>query len=214
MAMNPALLSSNLEHYLTPPSFLDLVVEVMGGIDLDPATNRASQVPAARHCYGGEEDGLLMPWTGRTWINPPYGLKIPMWCARMHHVARMIKSIEQMICLLPARMDTEWCQRHVLESADAWLLWSGRITFWRVWNTSELVKLVGLEPPAPFRQLEDGTWVGPDLDKNGRPSPAPFPSLVPYWGPDPVAFGRVFRPHGTLVIARGPKKGVYRKRAA
>ena len=212
--MNRALLSSNLEHYLTPPSFLDLVVQVMGGIDLDPASNRASQVPADRSCYVGEEDGLLAPWHGRIFANPPYGSKIPLWCARIHQVMRQLKTADQLIGLLPARMDTSWCQRNILESADAWLLWSGRITFWRVWNTDALLKVTRGRPPAPFRQLDDGTWIGPDLDKHGKPSPAPFPSLVPFWGPDPVAFGRVFLPYGTLVIARGPRAGVYRKKAA
>ena len=212
--MNPALLSSDLEHWLSPPSFMDLVVRAMGVITMDPATNRASLVPANSHCYVGEQNGLLARWHGNVYCNPPYGTKIPLWCERMHQVMRQLRSADQLIGLLPARMDTEWCQRHVLESADAWLLWSGRITFWRVWETEKLLAATNGRPPAPFRQLEDGTWIGPDLDKHGKPQPAPVPSLVPYWGPDPVAFGRVFRPYGTLVISRGPKAGVYRRKAA
>lgn len=212
--LNPALLSSDLEHWLTPVDFLALVVAVLGAIDMDPASNKASLVPANSHCYGGERDGLTAPWLGRLFVNPPYGTKIPLWCERMHIVAKRLRSIDSMIALLPARVDTEWCQRHVLESADAWVLWSGRITFWRAWDEAKLRKLTGLDLPPPFRRLESGLVVGPDLDKHGRPSPAPFPSLVPYWGPDPVAFGRVFRQHGTLVIPRGDKAGVYRRKAA
>ena len=212
MALSAALLSSDLEHWLTPPSFLELVVRVMGAIDMDPATNRASLVPANDHCYVEERNGLLVPWKGRLFCNPPYGTKIPLWCERMHQVMRRLKSAEQLIGLLPARVDTDWCQRHVLESADAWVLWSGRITFWRAWEPDAVPGFPMLPPD--FQETESGLIVGPNLDKFGKPSPAPFPSLVPYWGPDPIAFGRVFRRHGTLVIPRGPKAGVYPRRAA
>lgn len=184
-----ALLSSADEHWLTPPAFLDLVVLVLGGIDLDPATNRASLVPANDHCYTGERDGLAIPWIGRLFCNPPYGDRIPLWTAAMRQRAGDLRSCTS-IMLIPARVDTEWCQRDVFASADAWVFWSGRITFWQV--------------------RPDGN-VGPCLDKKGNPMPAPFPSLVPYWGPDPVAFGRVFGRFGPVTIPRGPRAGVYCK---
>lgn len=214
MAINPALLSSDLEHWLTPPDFLELVGRVLGAIDLDPATNRASLVPANSHAYVGERDGLTMPWVGRIFCNPPYGTKIPLWCERMHIVAKRLRSIDSMICLLPARVDTDWAQRFVLASANAWVLWSGRLTFWKAWDADKLRRVSGVDLPPGFRRTDAGLIVGPDLDKYGKPSPAPFPSLVPYWGPDPVAFGRVFQRHGMLVIPRGPKAGVYPRRAA
>ena len=49
MPVSAALMSSSVEHWLTPPSFLDLVREVYDGtIDADYASNRASQVGSAR----------------------------------------------------------------------------------------------------------------------------------------------------------------------
>lgn len=214
--MNPALLSSDLEHWLTPPSFLDLVVAALGGIDLDPCSNRAAVVPANSSCYVGEADGLLSPWFGRIFVNPPYGDKIPLWCKRMHMVARQLRTSLAMIGLLPARVDTAWCQRYILESCDAWVMWSGRITFWRAWTDEEIhaLRRAIFRLPPVFRQSSSSIWIGPTLDLKGNPQPAPFPSLIPYWGPDVLQFGRTFRPYGTLVITRGEKAGVYARKAA
>lgn len=36
----------------------------------------------------------------------------------------------------------------------------------------------------------------------GAPSAAPFPSAVPYWGPRPAKFRRVFEPHGWVVFSK------------
>jgi phage N-6-adenine-methyltransferase len=60
------------EHY-TPKYFLEAVVECMGGIDLDPASNSHDNpnVPAARHLTI-EDDALKHDWTGRVFLNPPF----------------------------------------------------------------------------------------------------------------------------------------------
>ncbi len=181
------LLSSESEHWLTPPAFLRLVLAVLGSITMDPATNRASLVEADTHAYVGEEDGLALPWIGQLFCNPPYGDKIALWTKAMRLRAGDLRSC-QLIGLLPARVDTSWCQADVFASADAWVFWSGRITFWQV--------------------RADGS-VGPCLDKKGNPMPAPFPSLVPYWGPDPIGFGRVFGRYGPVTIPRGDRAGVH-----
>lgn len=56
--------------------------------------------------------------------------------------------------------------------------------------------------PDPWRLLEPGVAVGPEVGSNGKPCGAPFPSLVPYWGDDLRGFARSFASLGTLVVAR------------
>ena len=70
--------SKSAEHY-TPAAIVNAARDVMGGIDLDPATTRWANetVRAARifgHTAPGEfVDGLAQPWSGRVFLNPPGG---------------------------------------------------------------------------------------------------------------------------------------------
>jgi hypothetical protein len=231
--ISPALLSSDSEHWLTSPPFLDLVVEVHGRIDLDPGSNRGSIVPAAVSAYAGEVDGLSMPWRDKVFINPEYGVNIGLWIDRMVDRGGRMRCCE-IVALLPARVDTKWCE-DVMRSADAWCFWRGRLTFWRTWAPeAEMERLTAKErrdpklalpgileamragsPPEGFRVNANGLIVGPELNKStGLPQPAPFPSLIPYWGDDVAKFASVFRRKGSVTIRRGDLRGVYPRIAA
>jgi len=230
MALSSALLSSDSEHWCSPPLFMRLVVKVHGHIDQDPATNRGSIVPANEHAYVGETDGLAVPWRGLVYVNCPYGSQIGLWIRRMIEHGEHLRCAK-IIALLPARVDTAWGQA-VMASADAWCFWAGRITFWRVWDpAAELERLTKKERdwpiaeilesmrggslPKPFRVNANGLIVGPELNKKtGAAQPAPFPSLVPYWGEDPSDFVRVFRRKGLVTVRRGDLRGVYPRIAA
>ncbi len=67
-----ALLSSATPEHYTPPEVIAAAREVMGEIDLDPAScARANAVVKARLFFA--DDGLDLPWHGRVFCNPPGG---------------------------------------------------------------------------------------------------------------------------------------------
>lgn len=67
------IMSQDSEEWYTPEEYIVLAREVMGGIDLDPATSLiAQQWIRATVAYTVEDNGLAQPWLGRTWLNPPY----------------------------------------------------------------------------------------------------------------------------------------------
>jgi hypothetical protein len=53
------------------------------------------------------QDGLKQPWTGRVFMNPPYGRAIGHWMRKALEAARSGEA-EIVVCLVPARTDTRW----------------------------------------------------------------------------------------------------------
>ena len=103
--------SSASGRWNTPPHILDLVVEAMGGIDLDPCSNSDGppNVPAARH-FTEADDGLAHAWYGRAFINSPYGRVIGQWTDKA--VSELLDHrLERGILLVPSRTDTKWYSR-------------------------------------------------------------------------------------------------------
>ena len=66
--------SKTVEHY-TPLVYVEAARDVMGGIDLDPASNEFvnDDIVHANKYYSVKDNGLRWPWQGRVWLNPPYG---------------------------------------------------------------------------------------------------------------------------------------------
>ena len=101
--------SASPEHY-TPCAIVDAVVGLFGTIDLDPCSNshEAPSVPALT-VYTAADDGLSQFWTGRVYMNPPYGRGVKRW------VRKLVESyscgfVTEAVALLPARTDTQWWQ--------------------------------------------------------------------------------------------------------
>jgi hypothetical protein len=108
--------------WFTPPELFDTL-----GLrfDLDPASPMSGPVawvPADRF-YSPRENGLMQPWSGRVWLNPPYG---PPGIA---FVQRMVAHGNGLM-LVPARTETRWFQLAIRE-ADAFCLLRDRLHFIR-----------------------------------------------------------------------------------
>lgn len=118
--------------WFTPPELFDRL-----GLrfDLDPASPMAGPVPwvPADRFYSPTENGLMAPWTGRVWLNPPYG---PPGVA---FVQRMVEHADGLL-LVPARTETRWFQL-ALREADEFCLLRDRLHF---------IRADGYQERAPF----------------------------------------------------------------
>jgi phage N-6-adenine-methyltransferase len=54
-----------------------------------------------------QENGLAQLWTGRVWMNPPYGRTIGQWIRKAWESVQQGEA-ELVVCLVPARVDTAW----------------------------------------------------------------------------------------------------------
>ena len=62
------------EEWYTSSYIVEKVREVLGDIDLDPASNPvANEVVKARRIYTKDDDGLVQDWHGKVFLNPPFG---------------------------------------------------------------------------------------------------------------------------------------------
>lgn len=135
--------SESVEHY-TPKPFIDLVVDVLGRIDLDPSSNSHTEpnIPAARH-YTAVEDGLAQPWhsadhsASKIFLNPPYGRGLLRWVEKLKDEYEC-GNVAEALALLPGRIDTQWF-RTLSDHYCCFL--KGRLQF------------IGNPDPAPFPSI-------------------------------------------------------------
>lgn len=192
-----AMLSSENQLWQTPREALDPVDLVFsqhdtpsarpegpgGPIDCDPCGGIDDVVNAARS-ISEDEDGLSVPWT-------VFGRGTRLFVNSEYGLA------------LPL-----WTSRARYFGADP------------VFGGIRATSIIGLWP-----SRTDTDWYGRDvtsadaichwsgrLQFRGAKDPAPFPSVLPYWGPLPDVFADVFIDVGTVTITRGSKRGLYQKR--
>lgn len=67
--------SSNSNEYGTTPAIAAVATEILGSIQVDPAsTPLFNSVIGADKIYTKEDNGLAQPWFGNVFLNPPGGL--------------------------------------------------------------------------------------------------------------------------------------------
>lgn len=77
---NPHGDSNACVEWYTPKRYIEMARDVLGNIDLDPASNDVAQqwIKASQY-FNAAEDGLKQSWHGRIWCNPPYGRQVHKW---------------------------------------------------------------------------------------------------------------------------------------
>jgi ParB family chromosome partitioning protein len=110
-----ALHSSESTEWYTPARYIEAARDVLGGIDLDPAScPEANETVRAGRFFTREDDGLSREWHGRLWINPPYGRhpetnesQQAIWSRKLRHEYESGR-VQAAILLVNAVPDRSW----------------------------------------------------------------------------------------------------------
>lgn len=102
--------SGDYEYY-TPLSIVDAARQVMGGIDLDPASSlKANEKIGAVSIFTVSDDGLLREWHGRIWMNHPFSRdNNRAWIAKLVN-EYWTNRISQACCITYAATSEQWFQ--------------------------------------------------------------------------------------------------------
>lgn len=110
--------SKSSDEWYTP----DTLVAALGTFDLDPSTSLQRGRQLAQRFYTIEDDGLVAPWFGRVWLNPPFS-DIRPWVERMREHNNGI-----MLCF--SRTDANWFVDLTRFCGGVFLI-QRRLQFWR-----------------------------------------------------------------------------------
>jgi site-specific DNA-methyltransferase (adenine-specific) len=119
------MMSSKHDDWETPQELFDELDREFG-FTLDPCSTH-DNAKCENH-FTVEEDGLNQSWDGETvFMNPPYGREISKWIQKAHQ-----ESVHAtVVCLIPARTDTQYWHDHIFGQADDLRFLKGRICFER-----------------------------------------------------------------------------------
>jgi len=164
------IFSSKSDEYYTPAEYIAAVVDVLGGIDLDPASCELAQATVgAKRYYTKADDGLAQPWEGRVYLNPPYGTtggesNQGIWAKRLVD-AYTSGAVTGAVLLVKAALGYEWFE-------ELWYRWP--VCF-------------------PRRRLSFGM---PDGSGDGQSKQG---SALFYFGREPERFAEHFRRFGRVI---------------
>lgn len=113
VSTDPVSHSGKTNTWLTP---LELV-RSLGEFDLDPCAFNGHLT--AQKLIVLPECGLTANWSGRVWLNPPYGKEQRDWLEKL-------KNHGDGVALIFARLETKWIQPFI---KDGFFILEGRISF-------------------------------------------------------------------------------------
>jgi phage N-6-adenine-methyltransferase len=119
--------NSGENEWYTPSEYIESARNVMGSINLDPASSdKANKIVKAETIYTKEDDGLTKSWYGNIWLNPPYSQ--PLISHFSNKLIEELSNIKQACILTNNASETEWYQQLMLR-CDAICFIKGRVKF-------------------------------------------------------------------------------------
>lgn len=114
--------TENKDEWLTPPE----IIKALGQFDLDPCAPIKRPWDMADKHYTIEDNGLMKPWVGRVWLNPPYGRETFKW------MDRLSEHEGGGIALIFARTETKGFHRSIWDKAHSVFFFDHRLRFYHV----------------------------------------------------------------------------------
>jgi phage N-6-adenine-methyltransferase len=150
MSINDGMFTSATCEWETPQNFFDKWHKEFD-FTLD-----ACATPDNAKCprfFTKEQDGLSLPWTGRVWMNPPYGREIGKWVRKAYEEAQRGCTV---VCLLPARTDTAWWHDYCAKGEVHFV--RGRLKFGGSKNSAPFPSAVVIFRPSVLSGFEVYAW--------------------------------------------------------
>jgi len=164
------LKASTGNEWYTPAKYIEAARQVMGGIDLDPASSALANETVKAETYWDidardefDNDSLFRDWHGRVWLNPPYGKGSGVFTIQLVSEFDAGRVTQAVLLLNAYGFDSDWFTP----------LWRHPICF-----TDHRIEFTS----------PDRTSGGP---ANGN--------IFIYLGPDEARFAEVFRAFGSVV---------------
>lgn len=111
------------DDWYTPP-------EIFGALgltfDLDPCSPGDTHWVPARCCYTKDDDGLMQPWSGRVFVNPPFG-------GRYGHLPWLSRFLDHGngVAIVRAYTSSDWWHYTLVPRAQGLLFPKGKTKFIR-----------------------------------------------------------------------------------
>lgn len=106
--INEGLFSSENGSWETP-DFLFAALHSEFHFDLDAAASMENR--KVKKFFSVQQDAFKLQWHGNVFLNCPYGRGIGLWMAKAKQEA--VERGSTVVCLIPARCDTNWWFDHV-----------------------------------------------------------------------------------------------------
>lgn len=123
--------SSASDNHATPADYFAKIEAEFGPFDLDPCADYSNA--KGTRFFTKEDNGLSLSWSGRVWMNPPYGRTIKEWMKKAYESVEFNQA-EIVVCLVPARTDTAWWHDYAMKGEIRFI--RGRLKFGNAKNNA------------------------------------------------------------------------------